>query len=82
MLESQEHKRAAILSIRERYKYLMFMYTCMFSTKDGNTCFDPMLFHYPDQNNSYTNIERSFIVGDALKVSPVTWKKPENATTY
>jgi alpha-glucosidase (family GH31 glycosyl hydrolase) len=41
-----------------------------------------MLFHYPDQNNSYTNIERSFIVGDALKVSPVTWKKPENATTY
>lgn len=58
------------------------MYTCMFSTKDGNTCFDPMLFHYPDQNNSYSNIERSFIVGDALKVSPVTWKQPENVTTY
>jgi len=67
------YKAMAIDSIKERYKYLMFLYTCMFSTKDGNTCFDPMLFHYPDEEEAYNNIEQNFIVGDALKVSPVTW---------
>jgi alpha-glucosidase (family GH31 glycosyl hydrolase) len=72
-LTTQAHKDMAINSIKERYKYIMFMYTCMFTTKDGNTCFDPMLFHYPDQDDAYKNIERSFMVGDALKVSPVTW---------
>ena len=29
MLEAGEHKAMAIESIRERYKYLMFMYTCI-----------------------------------------------------
>ena len=59
----------------------MFLYTCMFSTKDGNTCFDPMLFHYPDEEEAYNNIEQNFIVGDALKVSPVTWSQG-NSTSY
>lgn len=75
-------KTMAIDSIKLRYKYVLFMYSCMFTTKDGNTCFDPMLFHYPDNEESYDNIERSIIVGDALKVSPVTWKKPDGETIY
>jgi hypothetical protein len=40
-----------------------------------------MLFHYPDSADAYMNIERSFLVGDALKVSPVTWAQ-ENYTAY
>jgi alpha-glucosidase (family GH31 glycosyl hydrolase) len=77
-----DSKTMAINSIKLRYKYILFMYSCMFTTKDGNTCFDPMLFHYPDNEEAYENIERSFIVGDALKVSPVTWSQPANHFTY
>jgi alpha-glucosidase (family GH31 glycosyl hydrolase) len=48
------------------------MYTCLFeSSKSGRTCFDPLLFHFPEDNEVYKNIEHTFLVGDALKVSPV-----------
>jgi len=46
------------------------MYTCLFEAYDhGNTCFDPLIFHYPI-GELYKTVEASYIVGDALKVSP------------
>lgn len=48
------------------------MYTCLFeASTSGRTCIDPLLFHYPEDDEVYTNIEHTFLVGDALKVSPV-----------
>jgi len=59
-------------SILDRYKYLRFLYTCLFDAQEnGNTCFDPLLFHYPTLNDTYNDVEHTFLVGDAIKVSPL-----------
>ncbi len=56
-------------SIIERFKYMAFMYTCLFKASyEGKTCFDPLFFHYPTIDNSFYDIQSTFIVGDALKV--------------
>jgi alpha-glucosidase (family GH31 glycosyl hydrolase) len=48
------------------------MYTCLFEASIyGKTCYDPLMFHYPNDMNVYTDIEETFIVGDAIKVTPV-----------
>lgn len=48
------------------------MYTCLYETMIyGGTCIDPMFFHFPTDENLFKNYEESFMVGGALKVSPV-----------
>lgn len=56
------------------------MYTCLYEvSQNGGTCFDPLFFHYPDDDECFENIEASFIVGSALKVSPIL---TPGVTTY
>lgn len=38
---------------------------------EGYTCFDPLFFHFPNDPTTFQDIDHTFIVGDALKVSPV-----------
>lgn len=40
-------------------------------SNDGGTCFDPLFFHYPEDEVTYNNIEHSFIYANTLKVTPV-----------
>ena len=50
------------------------MYTCLFTASvEGGSCFEPLLFHYPENDEVFDSgkTESSFIVGDALKVTPV-----------
>jgi alpha-glucosidase (family GH31 glycosyl hydrolase) len=50
------------------------MYTCHLKVhKEGGTCFDPLMFHYPHDKNVFdvNQTEHTFIVGDALKITPV-----------
>lgn len=48
------------------------MYTCLYETMmDGGTCFDPLFYYYPNDDNLFHNYEESFMVGGALKVSPI-----------
>jgi len=66
-----QYKEWAKNAINDRYQYLRHMYTCLYeASHSGTTCFDPLLFHYPADEQVYKDIEHSFIVGDALKVSP------------
>ena len=59
-------------SIYDRYQYLRHMYTCLYETMmSGGTCFDPMFYYYPEDDNLFQNYEASFMVGGALKVSPI-----------
>lgn len=37
----------------------------------GRTCFDPVLFHYYDDEKTYMDVEHTFIVGDSILVAPV-----------
>jgi alpha-glucosidase len=67
-------------SIYDRYQYIRHLYTCLFEVSQwGGTCFDPLFYHYPEDDNTFENVESSFIVASALKVSPILLP---NITTY
>lgn len=58
-------------SLNARYQYLRHMYTCLYEvSSSGGTCIDPMFFYYPTDDQVYPDTT-SFMVGGALKVSPV-----------
>lgn len=68
------YKEMAIAAIQDRLQYIRHLYTCLFETsQDGGTCFDPLLLHYPTDDNVFdsTKTENSFIVGCALMITPV-----------
>jgi len=68
------YKDWATAAIKERFSYLRHMYTCQLRVhRDGGTCFDPLMFHYPHDNAVFEvdQTEHTFLVGDAIKVSPV-----------
>jgi len=59
-------------AMHDRYQTLRHMYTCLFEAhKNGGTCFDPLFYYFPTDDNVYTDIESTFIVGGALKVTPI-----------
>jgi len=56
------------------------MYTCLFNAHSvGTSCFDPLFFHFPTDDNTFIDIESSFIAADTYKVDPVM---EPNVTTY
>ena len=55
----------------DRYQYLRHLYTCLYEmSENGGSCFDPMFYHFPADDNLYTDIEASFIFAGVLKVTP------------
>lgn len=53
---------------------MRLLYTCLFAaSQDGGTCFDPLFFHYMDDDNLFNvaDTEHSFIFANAIKVTPV-----------
>jgi alpha-glucosidase (family GH31 glycosyl hydrolase) len=58
------------------------MYTCLYEVSQwGGSCIDPLFYYYPEDDNLFTNIEESFMVGGALKVSPI-YESLIGKTTY
>jgi len=75
--------KMANASIWDRYKYTRFVYGCLFEASgSGQTCFDPLLFHYPTDNMTYTDIEHTFMVGDSILVAPVVESLASTTTKY
>ena len=37
----------------------------------AQTCFDPLFYYFPEDDNVYKNYEEQFIVGGAIKVAPI-----------
>jgi alpha-glucosidase (family GH31 glycosyl hydrolase) len=58
------------------------MYTCLFeASKFGGTCFDPLFYLFPNDDKAFEEMNESFMVASALKVSPILESlKPENKT--
>lgn len=74
--------KAAII---ERFSYVRHMYTCLFRVhQEGGSCYDPMMYHYPDDDTHFAtnNTEHTFLVGDALKVTPVLESNPTELWSY
>lgn len=71
---STEYMDMAKKAIIERFSYVRHMYTCLFRvSEEGGSCYDPMMYHYPTDDVHFmpNNTEHTFLVGDALKVTPV-----------
>ena len=74
--------KAAII---ERFSYVRHMYTCLFRvSQDGGSFFDPMMYHYPNDDTHFqsNNTEHTFLVGDAIKVTPVLESNPTELWSY
>lgn len=66
-----------------RLQYVRHIYTCLFETnQEGGSCVDPLFFHFPDDIRTFDPLatENSFILGNALKVTPVVEAKSGVAT--
>lgn len=69
---TNNYNMIAKYSVFDRYAYARFVYGCLFDVSiNGGTCFDPLLFHYPQLEKSYENIENTFMVNHVVKVSPI-----------
>lgn len=50
---------------------MRLLYTCLFEvSKNGGTCFDPQFYYFPNDTNTYNEIESTFIFAGAIKVTP------------
>ena len=60
-------------AIEQRYSFLRYFYTLMYEVSQNKRgmMVQPLYFEFPDDENTYSNFEQSFMVGSALKVSPV-----------
>lgn len=59
------------------------MYTCLFEVnQNGGSCIDPLFYYYPDDDNLYDDTTSSFMVGGAIKVSPVLEKIEDGVKSY
>ena len=66
------HNETARAAVHQRYSFLRYFYTNMFSiSKNGGTLVRPLFFEFPEDDKAYEGPEHSFMVGNALKVTPV-----------
>lgn len=69
-------------AMHDRYQILRHLYTCLYeASKNGGTCFDPLFYYFPTDDQVYSDIESTFVVGGALKVTPILKSLKTNETT-
>lgn len=74
------HESWARATLYSRLQYVRLLYTCLFEAQEfGETCFDPIIFHYSNNTNSLMADPTSFIFANALLVVPVL---EPNVTEY
>jgi alpha-glucosidase (family GH31 glycosyl hydrolase) len=59
------------------------MYTCLYEvSQNGGSCIDPLFYYYPEDDNLYTDTSSHFMVGGAIKVSPVLEELADTVTEF
>ena len=48
----------------------------------GSTCFDPLFYYFPNDEQAYKSMESSFIFGGSILVSPVLQNLPADTKTF
>ena len=63
-------------ALTQRLQFTRQLYSCLKEVSDdGGTCFDPLFFHFPTEEETFTNIEQSFIFANTMKVTPILTQK-------
>ena len=80
----EPYKSAARSAVFQRYEFLRYFYTCLFeiSRNYKATLIKPLFFEFPDDEGTLENIEHTFMVGSALKVSPVLTEDDSKGTNF
>lgn len=75
--------KTAQAALNLRYSLLRYLYTCHFNVaKDGGVYFYPIFFDFPRDSKYYENTEISFMLGPALKVTPVLAPNVKTIPSY
>lgn len=70
-------------AIEQRFTYMRYMYTKLFEAhKNGGTVIRPLFFEFPNDLSCHDDYEQSFMVGDALKVTPQLAKGSLDIPSY
>lgn len=74
------YNETARLAVNQRYSFLRYYYTKMYeiSKHDGGTLVRPLFFEFPQDSGAYHGYEHSFMVGEALKVTPILSPESEH----
>lgn len=65
------YKTLAQNALLQRLSFSRLIYGCLFeASRNGQSCVDPLFFHYPTYDAVYKNEETEFILANALKVTP------------
>lgn len=66
------YDKTAKKAVEQRYSFLRYIYTRLFeiSKFGGGSLIRPLFFEFPKDENTYSGYEHSFMVGDAIKVTP------------
>lgn len=67
------YKETARKAILQRYSFLRYYYTRLYeiNARGGGTLVRPLFFEFPEDEGAYKAYEHTFMVGSALKVTPV-----------
>ena len=69
--------------MRDRFRFMRQLYTCLYEvSQNGGTCFDPLFYHFTEDENVYGNYSSTFVYANAIKVSPVLEALQENQTSF
>eukprot|EP00830_Metopus_es_P013391 TRINITY_DN3243_c0_g3_i1.p1 TRINITY_DN3243_c0_g3~~TRINITY_DN3243_c0_g3_i1.p1 ORF type:complete len:828 (+),score=128.41 TRINITY_DN3243_c0_g3_i1:125-2608(+) len=70
-------------AIHTRYSLARYIYSeYMHAAHRGGIIFKPVLFEFPEDNNTYSILDTTFMFGSALRVTPVLEDKVDVMTSY
>ena len=70
-------------AIQNRYTYIRYYYSQFYAiSEQGGSFFKPLFFDFPNDANSYRDIERNILLGDNLKASVETTRLADGSTDF
>lgn len=62
---------------------MRYYYTLLFEiSQRGGSLFSPLFYQYPSEEGAYEDITHSFMIGDAIKITPVLEESAQNVRSY
>eukprot|EP01022_Parablepharisma_sp_SALTPOND_P020585 TRINITY_DN378_c0_g1_i4.p1 TRINITY_DN378_c0_g1~~TRINITY_DN378_c0_g1_i4.p1 ORF type:complete len:1843 (+),score=69.26 TRINITY_DN378_c0_g1_i4:3855-9383(+) len=72
----------AQIALKLRYSLIRYIYSLQFKVSlYGGTYFNPLFYEFPDDHHCYYKFD-SFMLGSALKITPVLEKSQKTVTAY
>jgi len=71
------------IAIQNRYTFIRYFYSHFWNIQEfGGTFFKPLFFEFPNDPNSYNDIERNILLGEGLKASVETTRLADGSTDF